>query len=229
MFVESIKKAKKAMFPILRVETLPDSRANIAVVGTGFFVNEKGHFISVAHIFDNAPKNAKFFFAGFFPENTINPQQEILEISKDNAADVFIGKANMATPDFLALSDELPDVGRTVCIAGYPMPEVRLGKDGGIDVGGVRRYFQPTFVLDHGAFPTSMQGRMHQGFIVRDVGLFGMSGGPVLDVNGVVVGMQAAVTQPRVSSNGTHTISVENAVAIESRSINKTLKEKKII
>jgi S1-C subfamily serine protease len=55
------------------------------------------------------------------------------------------------------------------------------------------------------------------GFLARDVGLFGMSGGPVVDPDGYVVGVQAAVTDRRVSTNPDgREISVENALAIGS-------------
>ena len=67
--------------------------------------------------------------------------------------------------------------------------------------------------------------RQHDGFFVRDVGLFGMSGGPVFDANGVVVGMQAAVTNPRESKNADgRTIVVENAIIIRSDLILDLLK-----
>ena len=71
--------------------------------------------------------------------------------------------------------------------------------------------------------------RKHDGFLVRDVGLFGMSGGPVFDTRGVVVGMQGSVTPPRVSTHSSgRSISVENALAIRSNLILDLLKLQKI-
>jgi S1-C subfamily serine protease len=55
-----------------------------------------------------------------------------------------------------------------------------------------------------------------------------MSGGPVVDVNGRVLGMQAAVTKPRESTNGTRTITVENAVAISNDRIIQLLEDNEI-
>jgi S1-C subfamily serine protease len=52
-----------------------------------------------------------------------------------------------------------------------------------------------------------------------------MSGGPVVDVNGRVLGMQAAITPPRESTNGTRIISVENAVAISNDRIIQLLED----
>ncbi len=57
-----------------------------------------------------------------------------------------------------------------------------------------------------------------------DVGLFGMSGGPIVDPDGLVVGVQAAVTDRRVSTNPDgREISVENAIAIGSEVVDNFL------
>ena len=55
-----------------------------------------------------------------------------------------------------------------------------------------------------------------------------MSGGPVTDVRGNVVGMQASVTDPRESTNGTRTITVQNALAISGNKIREFLSANKI-
>lgn len=55
--------------------------------------------------------------------------------------------------------------------------------------------------------------------------MFGMSGGPVLDVDGRVAGMQGSVTEPRASkSAGGREIHVENALIIRSNLILAYLK-----
>ena len=71
--------------------------------------------------------------------------------------------------------------------------------------------------------------RKHDGFLVRDFGLFGMSGGPVFNTKGSVVGIQGSVTPPRKSSGpGGRSISVENAVVIRSNLILDLLKKNNI-
>ena len=56
--------------------------------------------------------------------------------------------------------------------------------------------------------------------MMTEFSLFGMSGGPVVNTSGAVVGMQASVTHPRVSVGaGGRQISIENAVAIGSEHI----------
>jgi S1-C subfamily serine protease len=65
---------------------------------------------------------------------------------------------------------------------------------------------------------------MHEGFMMTEFSLFGMSGGPVVNSEGAVVGMQASVTAPRVSVGaGGRQISIENAVAIGSEHIHALL------
>lgn len=82
----------------------------------------------------------------------------------------------------------------------------------------------PTVFVDNG------QGliRTHDGFLVRDIGLFGMSGGPVFDTNATILGIQGSVTAPRVSTNGIRQISVENAAVIRSNLILEFLKTRRV-
>lgn len=232
MFVKGVKIAKNAIFPIFRWEQVSSSQAQIAVVGTGFFINSKGYFVSVVHIFDNTNTNTKFLYIGRLPDEVQNPFLEIEEITRNNDYDIFIGKIKTSSPKYFYLSKTVPQIGRSVCVSGYPLAQIRSNEQGGLELGGARRYFQPSFVLDQIVI-NSGNGtgvtRRHDGFLVRDVSLFGMSGGPVFDNKGVVVGMQGSVTQPRISRNAAgRSISVENAVVIRSSLILNLLKENRI-
>ncbi|MFH1769749.1 MAG: serine protease [Parcubacteria group bacterium] len=231
MFVKAIKISKKSMFPIFRWRQ-QGNQAEIGVAGTGFFVNSNGYFISVAHAFDNADQNTEFLFIGRLPEQIQKPRLQIEEIARDNSLDILIGKVNIKSSQYFYLSKNVPEEGRSVCISGYPLAEISQNAQGGLNLGGVRRYFQPSFVLDK-IVANSDNGmgviRKHDGFLVRDVGLFGMSGGPVFDKDGIVVGVQASVTQPRVSkSSSGREISVENAIAISSKLFIDLLKENNV-
>lgn len=226
MFAKAIKKTEKAMFPIFRFDQISLEQAKVSVVGTGFFINLDGNFISVTHVFDNTTPQTKFYFFGFLPNDLKNPPLEIEEVTRDNQNDIFVGKIKIKTPDYFQLSNELPPIGRSVCIGGYPLATIGNNDIGGLELSGVRRYFQPSFVLDYFKVNTKNAAGLamiHDGFLVRDFGLFGMSGGPVFDKDAIVLGMQASVTDPRISTNGTRSITVENAAAIRSNLIRDLL------
>lgn len=226
MFVEAIKIAKQGMFPIFGIKQIDPQNAEVGVAGTGFFINDLGHFVSVAHVFDGAGPDMKHMYWGRLPDNLQSPALEITEVVRDEANDILIGKVNLTTTGLL-LAEEMPEEGRSVCVSGYPMAVIQNNAQGGLELGGVRRYFQPSFVLDV-AKCNSDNGsgtiRTHDGFLVRDVGLFGMSGGPVFDVNGTVVGIQGSVTPPRVSKGGNRTITTENAMVIRAPLVIELLK-----
>ncbi|MEK7650617.1 MAG: serine protease [Patescibacteria group bacterium] len=219
------------MFPIFRLDKLSATQSRVSVVGTGFFVSSNGNFISVAHVFDNRIPDTQFLFFGYLPNKLQDPPLVIEEISRDEQNDIFVGRVKIKSPEHLNLSKGLPNIGKTICIAGYPLATISNNPQGGLELGGVRRYFQPSFVLDYMSLASNNgQGiiRNHDGFLVRDIGLFGMSGGPVFDTNGTVFGIQGSVTNPRVSTNGSRSIFVENALAIRSSLVLALLKDKRI-
>lgn len=223
MFANAVVKVVKGMFPIFAYKEVAPNQFNVAVVGTGFFINSGGDFASVAHLFDGHGPDVTFRYLGRLPEELEAPPLPISEVCRDDPRDVFVGHVPVKHADFLALRDDLVETGRSVAISGYPLAQLSLNATGGLEVGGVRRYFQPTFVLDTATGtavgPTGVH-RTHQGYLARDVGLFGMSGGPVFDVNGVVVGIQASVTDRRVSRNvDGREIAVENAIVIGSPTV----------
>ena len=232
MFVKSIRIARKAMFPIFCFEKLtPQKQLKVGVVGTGFFINSEGYLATVAHIFDRKSQNVTFKYWGILPDKVINPPLEIQEVARDNKNDIFIGKVDAKSPGFFLLCKKIPDVGRSVCVSGYPLAKITKNPQGGAELGGVRRYFQPSFVLDKVKMNSKTNGviRKHDGFLVRDVGLFGMSGGPVFDPDGIVVGIQASVTSPRESKNAAgRKIVVENACVIRGNLIQSFLRKHKI-
>ena len=226
MFAEAVVKIKKSIFPIFRFVQVSPSQANIKLEGAGFFISSKGYFVSAAHLFRNSTPQTSFRYLGRLPEE-VKPRLLIQEIAKDEEQDVFIGKIDLTEDvDFLYLAKENPPTGRSVCLSGYPLAEIKPNEKGGLNLGGVRRYFQPTFVLDEMNMGLE-GGKTRKIFLTRDFGLFGMSGGPVFD--GKVFGIQSAVTKPRESKGaGGRSIIVENAIVTRNDFLLDLIKKNKI-
>lgn len=232
MFVKAIRVARNAMFPIFRKMQIPPSQIQVTVMGTGFFINSKGYFVSVAHLFDSANAQTSFEYRGKLPEMVHNPAQAIKEVVRDDAHDIFVGKVEIKTPVYFYIEKKQAEIGKSACISGYPLAEISFDQQSVLQCGAVRRYFQPSFILDNVTINCdngSGKIRTHVGFLVRDFCLFGMSGGPVFDTAGKVIGIQGSVTQPRESiGGGGRKIIVENAVAIRSGLILELLKKHRI-
>jgi S1-C subfamily serine protease len=217
MFVASVKALQQSMFPIFSFKQAPNNQTTIGVAGTGFFINPDGYFVTAAHVMGDA--GVTYNYLGRLPDDLVQPPRGLIEIARDVNADVLVGRVDVDHHQFVQIMKAQVPLGRSVMIAGYPLSILNANAAGGLEVGGVRRYFQPTFVLDRvtAAIHTPAGPVTHVGFLARDVGLFGMSGGPIVDPDGYVVGLQAAVTDRRVSTNPDgRQISVENAIAIGS-------------
>jgi hypothetical protein len=102
--------------------------------------------------------------------------------------------------------------GESVCLSGYPMAEVSINADRGV-VAKVRRYWQPTFVID--VTQAVVDGRVYDGYLVGHPCFSGMSGGPVFDVEGKVRGMAVAtVTRSEPELTGELMI-VKNGIVLD--------------
>jgi hypothetical protein len=219
MFVAAIKRVENALFPIFR-RVVRDPTTEWAVVGSGFFIDNKGVFASVAHIFDDAPAGADFVYLGRLPKDLHNTPLVITELARDDSRDVFIGKVDLKPTGMMPLTPGMPDVGRSVCLMGHPLAILQANTAGGLEVGGVRAYPQPSFVLDH-VMAASEKNRVHDGFLVRDIGLPGMSGCPVFDTSGWALGMQAAVLSRQCVTAAGRKLVVDNALVIRAAHIQR--------
>ena len=110
-----------------------------------------------------------------------------------------------------------PKVGKSVCLWGYPFAQLSLDPGGVLNIGAVRQYWQPTFIID-GACVTD-NGKNYISFMTQDISLIGMSGGPVFDMDGIVHGIDTAFLQREIPQVGKAALQVFNGIALENASI----------
>ena len=212
MFADAVAKLSASIFPIFfRFER--DGAPVLSVSGTGFFVDGSGLFVTADHIMTCAPAGSTYYYYGNLPDQLSQPAVEIERVASDPGRDLYLGRA--AWRDYMRpveLSGERVRPGESVCLAGYPMAEVSVNPDRGV-VANVRRYWQPTFVLD--VMQAVVDSRVYDGYLVGHPCFSGMSGGPVFDVEGKVRGMAAAtVTRSEPDLTGEPTI-VKNGIVLD--------------
>ena len=121
------------------------------------------------------------------------------------------------------LTDEAVRPGDSVCLSAYPMAELSINAEGGF-VANVRRYWQPTFVID--ATQAVVDGRVYDGYIVGHPCFSGMSGGAVFDVEGKVRGMAVAtLTRTEPELKGDPTV-VRNGIVLDVEHIRAFVEER---
>src|SRR5919199_1383595 len=215
MFADAVAKLTASIFPVFYAYEREDGPI-MAVSGTGFCVDDSGLFVTVDHSMTCAPAGATYYYYGNLPDQLIQPAVEIERVASDPGRDLFLGRVGRNYLRAVDLSGETVRPGDAVCLAGYPMAEVSIKAEGGV-VANVRRYWQPTFVLD--ATQAVVDGRVYDGYLVGHPCFSGMSGGPVFDVEGKVRGMAVATltrTEPELTGDPTV---VRNGIVLDGEHI----------
>jgi len=211
MFADAVATLAASIFPVFYAYENDDGPI-ISVSGTGFFVDDDGLFVTGDHIMNCAPAGAEYYYFGNLPDELIQPPLEIERVASDPGRDLYLGRVRRNHLRAVELSSEAVRPGDPVCLTGYPMAEVSVNAEGGF-VANVRRYWQPTFVID--AMQAVVGHRVYDGYIVGDPCFSGMSGGPVFDVEGKVRGMAAAtVTRTVPDLEGDPTV-VKNGIVLD--------------
>jgi len=208
MYADAVARIAESIFPIYYLD--PENE-RVGVCGTGFFVDDSGLFLASEHVMASPPPGATTYYYGRTPDEVCEPV-EFEHVTSDPGRDLYLGRVARDHLRPVEVSDEPVRPGDAVCLSGYPMAVLDIGHDG--LVGNVRRYWQPTFVID--ATETVIDGRTFDGYIVQHACFPGMSGGPVFDTEGNVRGMAAATltrTIPAVPGE-TPTV-VSNAIVID--------------
>jgi S1-C subfamily serine protease len=225
LFADAIAKLTASIFPIFYAYEHHDGPI-LAVSGTGFFVDDSGLFVTVDHSMNCAPAGSTYYYYGNLPDHLSQPAVEIEQVGSDPGRDLYLGKVGGRVGQHylraVELSGEAVRPGDFVCLSGYPMAEVSINAGGGF-VGNVRRYWQPTFVID--STQAVVDSRVYDGYIVGHPCFSGMSGGPVFDAEGKVRGMSVAtVTRTEPELKGDPTV-VRNGIVLDVEHIRAFLEQ----
>jgi S1-C subfamily serine protease len=219
MYADAVATIAGSIFPIF--QALPQGdRFAMEVTGTGYFVDESGLFLTVDRVMAAVP-GASMYYYGNVPDRVCEPV-EIERVAADPARDLYLGRVARDHPAPVELSTDAVRPGDSVCLAGYPMAVLATSPQGGM-VGNVRRYWQPSFVIDEAE--VAIGHRTYEGYIVQHACLRGMSGGPVFDPRGRVRGMAAATLTRTVPDPGGSPTVLQNGVVVGVEHIRRFVEE----
>jgi S1-C subfamily serine protease len=211
MFADAVARLSASVFPIFFAYE-QDGDPIVAVSGTGFFVDDSGLFVTAEHIMSCAPAGSTYYYYGNLPDQLSRPALAIERVASDPGRDLYLGRVGRDGLRAVELSGDAVRPGESVCLSGYPMAEVSISAEGGL-VANVRRYWQPTFVID--VTQAVVDSRVYDGYLVGHPCFSGMSGGPVFDVEGKVRGMAVATvtrTEPDLTGDP---IVVRNGIVLD--------------
>jgi S1-C subfamily serine protease len=216
MYADAIARISESVFPIIFVVEKA-GLVEAGVSGTGFFIGD-GLFVTADHVMSDGPAGASMRYYGKLPDDVCQPGLEIEHIARDPARDLYLGRVSRDYLMPVEVSREPVRPGDAVCLAGYPLASVAPTPDGGL-ITDVRRYWQPTFVID--VMQAVIDNRTYDGYVVQHTCLPGMDGGPVFDMQGKVRGMAAAtLTRTIPDPGGTPTV-VANGMVIDVEQIRR--------
>ncbi len=220
MYQKAIQSVKGSIFPIFQFS--PNS---YGVLGTGFFISDQGHFLTASHVIRALPPNARLGYLGNVPHagKLANRFEYISIIQNDPSKDLALGQIKQGALPPLKLSSSSASLGQSIVLCGYPLAMLKHHNAVNptnkvvntlLDVSNTRQYWQPTVLLDS----VPRKGFMNKSFcsfLTQDASLNGMSGGPIFDLNGEVVGIASANLTRQIHRQNGIPLTIENGVGID--------------
>lgn len=194
MFSKSIQKGKNSIFPII-VTTFKDGKAvGRQVAGTGFFINDKGVFVTALHVVNGNTENAEYGSLGNIPYIRFKnaTPEPLIELGRNEDLDLYVGKLENNIENGLEIYKARPPEGTSIVIGGYPFPHITKTPQGASNFFTVRQYWQSGIIIDYLNMNHIDKRLKYEGFLIDKRTIPGMSGGPALNLAGQIVGMCTA-------------------------------------
>jgi len=186
MYEKAIKSICNSIFPVFY--TLHHNGiATVGIRGTAFFINDIGHFMTAIQVATAIPAGSKLMYAGNLPHSSIDRPVEIEEILQNELKYIYIGRVPKSQMKGVKFSSEISMAGSSVCMCGYPLTDLPLNPDDTVNLSTVRQYWQPTNIVD--GIEAAINHDTQRGFITLHSSPNGMTGGPVFDREGLVLGI----------------------------------------
>lgn len=221
MFQSAIQKVSKSIFPIFQNGPL-----GCKVLGTGFFIDEEGHFLTAAHVINALAPKQSLGYLGNIPDTPFKGKEfiDVKVISIDKEKDLALGKIDKEILPPLKLSSHKATIGESISLCGYPLPMIHLTEKKvdpitkktkvSLNVTAVRKYWQPTIKLDEFK-PNFILKKKFRSFITQHAALPGMSGGPIFNKDAEVIGLTSAVWPRKIPLSKTQAIDLSNGIGVE--------------
>ncbi len=218
MYQKAIQVVRHSIFPIFLTKT-ENGKHILTAAGSGFFINDKGYFLSAHHVFHSNPDRTFMpVFLGNLPFQTTNKMVEIEEIYSDPSRDVFLGRVSSEFLTPVKMNFEPQNEGKSVVLSGYPMPIITVNpQHGGFELGNVRQYWQPTIIIDQFE-KFAMNKAVPNVFMTQHAALNGMSGAPTFDLDGTVIGMSIATSNRKLPQSDGE-MRVDNGIVVKLSSL----------
>ena len=198
MFTKAAKRVLDWIFPILTIRQNTEGKF-ICGCGTGFIINKEGFFMSAGHVLDARGERIAYW------TGTIRDNIEMYTL--DQNADLAVGKLKDARgvvsgnsyPSFAKHADMDVPLGKSMCVAGYPLNDVRPGldKDNETVIPSSQTFHEAAPYFVEGIFSRAVRSPVtFENTTVRVVhladltahGLPGQSGGPAFDKDAIIYG-----------------------------------------
>lgn len=168
-------------------------------------------------------------FCGCSQDNILSQAKGIKVIKRYPSKDLAICQVVDHSSQYLSVIEEKNKIGTSVCTGGFPASQLLINSKGGsfgLNLKKVKQYWHPSTITGLERNMNLKMGKKYDAIVMNQFGIKGLSGGPIFNIAGDVVGLftsAISIGSSPSQSTKSYLYVLNNSVGVSADEINKAI------